>query len=402
MTFVGFIALAALALASALAASCSGSSEGSALPACEELSGKCGAQCEADADCPSGLYCNAAGECTADCTPSGGQCGAGEFCDTNGRCQGGVIGLDGSAGGGGDSGGEACIAETVTFEKLTPTVVLLIDQSGSMNESFGGGDRWGVLYSALMDPTNGVVARLETQVRFGLALYTSNDGFAGGTCPILTDVSAAVGNFQAIDAVYGPATPGDETPTGESITAVAAELVALTDPGPKVIVVATDGEPDTCAEPNPQNGQAVAIQAAQNAYAQGVRTYAISVGEGSVSLGHLQDLANAGVGNPVGGPQNAPYYEVNDQQALVDAFDNIIDGVLDCVLHINGQVVPQDAALGSVLLDGAPLGLDDPNGWHMTSPSEIELLGTACDQIQSGTHEVSISFPCGVVQPPPR
>ena len=33
-------------------------------------------------------------------------------------------------------------------------------------------------------------------------------------------------------------------------------------PGDKVIVLATDGEPDTCAEPNPQNGQGVAVAAA--------------------------------------------------------------------------------------------------------------------------------------------
>jgi hypothetical protein len=164
-------------------------------------------------------------------------------------------------------------------------------------------------------------------------------------------------------------------------------------------VLATDGEPDTCAVPNPQNGQPEAIKAAQDAYAKGIETYIISVGD-QVSLGHLQDMANAGKGVPVGGSQNEPYYQALDQQALYDAFQTIINGVRSCVLKLNGTVDPANASKGQVTLDGKPLGYEDPDGWKLNNPSEIELLGTACDAIKEGDHSLTINFPCGVFQPP--
>jgi hypothetical protein len=175
-------------------------------------------------------------------------------------------------------------------------------------------------------------------------------------------------------------------------------LVPYNEPGPKVIVLATDGEPDTCAVPNPQNGQPESIQAAQNAYAQGIETHVISVGA-DVSLGHLQDMANAGSGLPIGGSQNAPYYLANNQQQLYDAFDTIINGVRSCVLTLNGEVDMERASEGKVFLDGSELGYEDPDGWRLNSASEIEILGSACDTIKDGDHTLTADFPCGSVIP---
>jgi hypothetical protein len=238
-----------------------------------------------------------------------------------------------------------------------------------------------------------VVIKLQHDVRFGLALYTSLKGNQGGVCPTLEQVSPAIDNYQAIKGVYDPATPLDDTPTGESLAVVAGDMVPLPEPGRKIIVLATDGNPDTCADPQNQT------QAAKDAYAQGVETFIISVANG-VALDHLRDMANAGAGLPVGGNQQAPYYEAGDSKALVDAFNTIINGARSCVLKLTGWVDPADAALGKVVLDGTTLGYGDANGWKMNSSTEIELVGTACDIIQQGDHEVEITFPCGVVQPP--
>jgi hypothetical protein len=212
-----------------------------------------------------------------------------------------------------------------------------------------------------------------------------------------TEVSTALGNFAAMKAVYDAAGPLGETPTGESITKVAGSLAAVTDPGPKYIILATDGEPDTCAQPNPQNGQPQAVAAAQAAHAQGIGTFIIAVGN-QVSAGHQQDMANAGAGQQ----QGAPYWTALDPAGLVDAFDTIINGVRSCVFTVNGQIDPAKAALGNVVLDGQGLTYDDPNGWKLNSPTEIELVGAACDAIQSGEHEISATFPCDAVVPDPK
>ncbi|HMR04264.1 MAG TPA: VWA domain-containing protein [Polyangiaceae bacterium] len=387
--------VAGAVLACGWAASCGGSEEDNLVSPCkEELKGVCGEACTKTTDCVGGLYCGADDTCTADCTVGGGQCKNGNVCDTVGRCVPGI-----SVGNNDGGNAEGCIKADVTFEKTTPTVVLLIDQSGSMTANFGGNDRWNTVRDALMNPQTGIVKTLENEVRFGLALYTSNDGNSGGQCPMLTEVNMALGNYAAIKAVYDQAQPEDETPTGESIDEVVKKLVPYAEPGPKVIVLATDGEPDTCAQPNPQNGQPESIAAAQAAFSKGIETYVISVGSG-VSLNHLQDMANAGKGLTVGGSTNATYYQANNQASLVTAFNEIIYGVRSCVFTLGGQVEAKDAGKGSVTLDGKPLGYNDPNGWKLNPPSEVEFVGTACTAIKSGDHNVSIDFPCGVYSPP--
>jgi von Willebrand factor type A domain len=382
---------------------------GTAGAPCETVyAGKCGAVCATDVGCPSGQYCGLSGTCTADCAEGAAQCPSGQVCNVHGKCVsngGGGAGGDGtggffgaSSGSGSGMGGDGCADVVVNFEKQIPTVMLLIDQSGSMTAAFGNGNRWEVLYDTLMNANNGIVKTLQNDVRFGLALYTSAGGNAGGTCPMLTKVPLALANHPAIDAAYQPQSPQGDTPTGESIDAVAKDLVAYTEVGPKIIVLATDGEPDTCAVPNPQMGQPESIKAAQDAYAAGIKTFVISVGA-EVSDMHLQDVANAGAGLPIGGADKAPFYKALDPQALVAAFDTIINGVRSCTLKLNGTVDQAGAAAGKVSLDGMLLGYNDPNGWRLTAPDEIELVGTACETIKMGDHSISVQFPCGIVVP---
>ena len=290
-----------------------------------------------------------------------------------------------------------CPSAEVSFDPVVPVVVLLIDQSGSMTESFGGQSRWNAVRNALIDPTTGVVKNLENDVRFGLSLYTSFDGFAGGECPVLTETAPMVANYDAIADMFGDASPESETPTGESIEAVTAALVADPDTNPKIIVLATDGEPDTCAQPNPQNGQDESIAAAGAAFMAGIRTFVIGVGNG-VSAGHLQDVANAGAGW-MPGDANAAYYVPSDQAALVAAFEEIIDGVRSCVLTLDTAILPGQGDEGTVTINGEEIPYEDPNGWRVNSPTEIELLGEACELIQSGDVEVVVEFTCHAILP---
>jgi hypothetical protein len=293
-----------------------------------------------------------------------------------------------------------CPSTAVEFEPLLPTVVLLVDQSGSMTSSFAGVPRWNAVRDALTDPVTGVVANLEDDVRFGLSLYTSHNGFGNsGTneCPILTEVAPAVGNYTAIDDTFDGASPDSETPTGESIEAVTAALVADTDPNPKIIVLATDGEPDTCAQPNPQNGQDEAIEAAEAAFAAGIQTFIISVGS-DISESHLQDMANAGVGW-MPGDEDAPFYVPSDQDALAAAFDEIINGVRSCVLTLSTPILPGHYDDGTVTINGAEIPFEDADGWQVNSATEIELLGAACDLIQEGDVEITVEFSCDAIIP---
>ncbi len=282
---------------------------------------------------------------------------------------------------------------------LTPTVQLLIDQSGSMGSDFGNTDRWGAVYDSIMD-SSGVVSSLESTIRFGLTLYSgaANDG---DTCPALDSVAPALNNYSAIDAVYGPANPKQQTPTGESLEAVIDVLEASTEPGRKIIVLGTDGLPDTCADPasntptTEEIARNVSLAAAERAFDAGIRTYIVSVGN-DVGTPHLQDMANAGSGLPVGGTDNAEFFVANSPDELVTAFGTIVGSVAGCLFTINGEVDVAKAAQGLVSLDGTPL--DFGSEWIMLDGKTFEVLGAACDTIQDGAlHHISAVFPCGVI-----
>jgi hypothetical protein len=295
-------------------------------------------------------------------------------------------------------GDDGCADVQVQVVPITPTLVLLVDQSGSMTDDFAGQPRWDAIYETLMDPGDGVVANLQSTVRFGLTLYSSVDGFEGGECPLLTTVEPALDNRDPIDAVFGPADPIDETPTGESLAAVAQALADFQADGPKGIVLATDGEPDTCEQPNPQEGQQVALDAAAQAFGLGITTYIISVGD-EVGAEHLQQMANVGVGKDPDDPMPAPYYQALDANQLVDAFEEIVGSFVSCDLLVDGIVDLEQACDGSVFLDG--MLLECGTDYELPDPSLLRLLGEACATLQDGgQHTVDASWPCGAVDIP--
>jgi hypothetical protein len=192
--------------------------------------------------------------------------------------------------------------------------------------------------------------------------------------------------------------PGGDTPTGESIAQITDELLDDVWEGEKVMVLATDGEPDTCDVPNPQEGQQVSLDAAAQAYGLGITTFIISVGD-EVGADHLQQMANVGVGKDPDDPMPAPYYQALDAEQLVDAFEEIIGSFVSCDLLIDGIVDLEQACDGSVFLDG--IELDCGTDYELPDPSTLRLLGEACATLQDGgQHTVDATWPCGAVDIP--
>jgi hypothetical protein len=308
----------------------------------------------------------------------------------------GSSGDDDSGSGGDDS--EECPGVNVALTDVIPSVLLLVDRSGTMTFDFGNTDRWSAVFDTLMNNDTGLVRRLDQEIRFGISLYTSDDGFAGGPCPFLAQVEPKLGNYGPILDLYSGLQPIEDTPTAPSLAAAQASLAAVQEPGPKIIVLATDGEPDTCNVPDPDGlpaARAESVAATQAAHTAGIDVYVISVGD-QVSQQHLQDLANAGVGLPIGGAENAPFYQALDPGALVAAFDTIIGGVRSCTFALDGVIDLDQAETGTVTLDGATL--DFGTDWQLRDESTLEILGDACATILAGgDHEVTAEFECGSV-----
>lgn len=372
-----------------MAAACGGSSTIGNSP-CEGPNppASCGVTCANDQQCDSGYHCNAQGACYAECTASGGECGNGYSCDGNGRCQ---------PGNSEPPDADNCPRIEVTVSELIPTVQLLIDQSGSMNEPFGGVTRWQAMRSALVNQNDGIVLQLQGSVIFGATLYTSTGGNAGGTCPQLEEVPYALNNYEAIDALLRNNDPVVDTPTAESVNAVVDAFPPPNPqtPGPRILVLVTDGNPDNCVDPDAHDlsSQSLSESAVQNAYTKGIDTYVLSVGD-EVSIPHLQRLANAGKGQPLA-TGTEPFYVALNPEELVAAFEQIVGGIRTCTFTLDGQVT--DPSKGTVTLNGAPLeyGTD----WTVRGGSTLELLGQACDTFLGQSNaQLSAEFECdGVV-----
>jgi hypothetical protein len=380
--------------------------------------------------CAAGLYCGADQLCAKDCTSALG-CGASQHCGPNGKCVAGAAPTEGTppaAGAGGSSelepnnanpapfsGGmgavsvpevdasTTCQMADVSASRVIPTVILVIDQSGSMTESFSGGTRWQVLRDFLLK-SDGLIASLQTQIRFGFAMYSAvehPDNSGTMECPIVTSVAPKLMNFAAISDVYTKANPLGETPTGDAIDKIVNTL-PTPEPDkpvdPVVLILATDGEPDRCEELNPQHGQAEAVNAVKHAFSLGIRTYIISVGD-EVSAQHQQDVANAGIGRvPTDPKDNAPYWNAMDDTTLRAALTEIIAAQVSCDVTLEGKVQNGNPCDGTVELNGTKLACKGSDGWELGSDGKhIRLLGKACNDFKTIKDSmVHARFPCSV------
>jgi hypothetical protein len=359
-----------------------------------------------------------------------------------------------------------CQETMVNTEPLIPTVAIVVDNSSTMYEPQND-PPFAKLYEALMDPTMGAIKPLESKMRLGFYAYRMpNDHTVpetDNTCADMTSVPFALDNFDEVDAVYrqvgldgtkpagcGSMTGPDcgnlqwDTPTGHALGRVVADLVAYNPepPGKKNILFVTDGTPNTCLVADPNCGQDLSIKAFQDAFAAGIGGYIVGLGDvldeqcdaqaGRCALDHLQDMANAGAGQPVAQPPmsywyqqcttqqsgtnpgtpvatyaatgetagTAEYFTADTSAELLSALTELLSTFVSCTFDMNG-IVTGNPANSLVTLQGMPLTFGDTAaGWVLEENRyQVTLTGTACEAYkqQSATSEgaqVRIIFYC--------
>jgi hypothetical protein len=255
---------------------------------------------------------------------------------------GGAQGSAGSSGGGPPVGGfggivvnpdaGACQQKEYTFEPKIPTVIVLVDRSGSMFDCISTSSNVepscatasDTAWAKLKDGILPVVQQLEKDVRFGFATITGSNPSAGGTCPVLNPVPPSLMNYSAIASVYNGLPPGPnstqsgikfETPTRQVLQMVGSQLMADTTPGDKYILFVTDGEPDYCGDGNalcPPDGVVWQLQTLK---AAGITTLVFGIKATiaqDLPAGVLEAFANAGAGEPTIAPLRTGATRVED------------------------------------------------------------------------------------------
>jgi hypothetical protein len=379
----------------------------------------------------------------------------------------GTGGAAGAASGGAAStgAGGACMEKKYQFVPKTPTVFLLVDQSGSMFQCHTPGgaksatanecaDHADTSWYPLRDGVLQVVQQLGATVRFGFSSFTGEQGDA--MCPTLDPVLPALNDAAAIAARYNALTPPrkGETPSKAALVQV-ANLLAMDTmaPGEKFILFVTDGQPDYCDDGNELCPPDSVVGELQTLAKTNLRTivFGISSPLTTISDSVLQAFANAGAGQPVaylnadvnaiydqcaGVPgwaadfaatnkpamrpstigsyvpataitANAPVFkpDLTNQTALVNEISNALSGVKSCVFDLsdptNGKPIMVDTTQldnAHVFIMGTEVPLDDTNGWHMTSDTQLTLSGTACDTWRNPMNTtIDFQFPCQII-----
>lgn len=333
---------------------------------------------------------------------SGALLGGASFVDA-GALDAGEAGVAGVAGVAGGAGKPACESVSESIDDLRPTVTLLIDQSRSMNARFPNNGspntRWSLVGDALFDPSNGVVRKYESSTRFGASFYTSHSGYAGGACPLLSEVQAATQSYDALRTLYLGLRPDGDTPTGDAITAVAGQISATPSHSLQSIILVTDGNPDTCLQPMPDNGQPEAVAATEQAYSEGIDLYVLGISN-DIAGQNVQQLANAGAGKPIdlvwGLDADAaqPFHVTGNGDALGAQLGEILSRIPFCEVRFSRDVAESELDTAQVLVDGKPLAHSSMDGFTLKDPRRLQIVGNACTAIQSGAKLLVVRVSC--------
>ncbi|MDX2090962.1 MAG: vWA domain-containing protein [Kofleriaceae bacterium] len=335
----------------------------------------------APATCPSGYHCAPDGFCDTQCTPNSAECGEGYVCTDDGRCV-----DDGSPGSNGPDA--SCPAVVFTPMPKTPSIMLVLDRSGSMDGSDIAPNRYDAMVEALVG-TSGVVTQLQNKAYFGSALYGCSEP-SGGVFQFDV-IPRALNNAGAIRNVIEPFDPFGNTPTPEAINAAVQNFQANPPPAdsPPAIVLATDGLPNACPG---GASEGASVNAARAAYAAGIPVYVLAINQTS---SHFQDLANAGQGW-VNGQPDVPYYPVSNASQLQSAFQTIINGVISCDLSLTASIDEGQAMNGTLTINGVQqqYGSD----WILVGGNTIRVQGSACTTLKTTQNpNVQATFPCGSI-----
>ncbi|MGH7327119.1 MAG: VWA domain-containing protein, partial [Polyangiaceae bacterium] len=250
----------------------------------------------------------------------------------------------------GDAGPEAsvpCIPGNFTLKKAQPSVMFVLDASGSMSETFSpdGSSRWQVLTQSL----GSALPSVDSSMQIGGLIFPS--GHSPNTCavPASADLAPATGNVAALIDLMQGTDPLGGTPTADAIATAATELLGIrAASAARAIVLATDGGPNcnpnldkttcTCADPVQTQCGAESelclddtrtVQTISDNASAGLPTYVIGIHDPGDTQNDtvLNAMADAGGRARSGSPH---YYPATSASDLGDALVSIRDQLGSC------------------------------------------------------------------------
>jgi hypothetical protein len=306
--------------------------------------------------------------------------------------------------GGGPTADANCGNQPFGVTALPPDLLIVLDRSGSMDQSVTGGNcgagcvsKWTQVITAI----NQVVAMTETTINWGLKFFGTNNACgvtAGAAVPPGPNNAMAIAGAIALPANQ----PGSQTPTTAGELSAGAYLATLTDPNQKFILLATDGQPNCAAGGGGGGGgandDAAAIMSVATVATMGFPTFVIGVATGGSTADTTLSAMAVNGGFPTSGTPR--YYSVTTTADLVTALgtiSTITSGM--CTYPLGTPSAEADVTKTSVTVDGVQIPQDDPNGWHFDpGMTSITFTGSKCTDLMVGTaRRVQVLYGCKII-----
>lgn len=397
---------------------------------------------------------------TGNITGSGG---TGNGTNTQSATSSGTNGSGGTSASSGTTGGppplsEACpehadlgtCGKGAESAKPKPVNMLIVlDKSGSMNQTANGQEKWGAMKDALDAALNEVAE----QINFGLELYPTpalgsvsidakTCGEVGNCCemPENNTMNVPIGEGTAavdlISQTLDDTEPGGGTPTASALERALDYFTngaGASLEGDKFVLLATDGGPNcnaelecggdlctynldgkdcsgfadnNCCEAGGEGcvDSSNVVDRIERLKDAGIDTFVVGIPGSEAYSSFLDQFAEAG-GRAVSGADSS-YYRVDDVAELTDVFQTItIQLVTSCELEIpeSSSSLPPKVVIDCDLVPRFESGAGGAGNdgqtanWEWTAGSEtITLVGDVCDRVQAGVERIDVVVDCDI------